>query len=84
MEKYRQFEMCCLRFSFSNFYGQYGEGYIEAHHKDKLGNIDTESTETSIDDLVPLCANCHRVIHRCNPMLSIKQLKEAISKKLNR
>ena len=33
-------------------------------------------TKTSISDLVLICSNCHRMIHRKKPWLSIDELKE--------
>jgi 5-methylcytosine-specific restriction protein A len=53
-------EVCSL--DFEGVYGQLGSGYIEVHHKLPLhisGN-----TETRLDDLALLCANCHRMCHR--------------------
>lgn len=32
-----------------------------------------------IHDLVPLCPNCHNVIHRTNPPLSLDRLIQVIS-----
>ena len=32
-------------------------------------------------DLVPVCSNCHSMIHRKNPPLSIEELKDIISKR---
>ena len=58
--------------TFEDIYGEYGEGYIEAHHIKPLATLD-EGETTSIDDLTPLCANCHRVIHK-NELMSVEEL----------
>ncbi|MFH8485497.1 HNH endonuclease [Streptomyces longisporoflavus] len=53
-------EVCS--FDFASFYGQLGEGYIEVHHTLPL-HI-SGPTETKLDDLAFLCANCHRMCHK--------------------
>lgn len=49
-------------FDFKRFYGDLGEGYIEVHHTLPL-HI-SGPTETRLDDLAFLCANCHRMCHK--------------------
>ncbi|MFF3496659.1 HNH endonuclease [Streptomyces sp. NPDC002795] len=51
----------CL-FDFHTAYGQLGSGYIEVHHRLPL-HI-SGRTETRLDDLAFLCANCHRMCHK--------------------
>ena len=44
-------------------YGLYGDACIEVHHKIPLS--DSESARgTRLEDLMCVCANCHRVLHR--------------------
>lgn len=52
-------------FDFARVYGALGEGYIEVHHVTPLHV--SGARETSLDDLVCLCANCHRMCHRSRP-----------------
>ncbi|MFH9549010.1 HNH endonuclease [Streptomyces sp. NPDC017435] len=56
-------EVCA--FDFAHTYGDLGEGYIEVHHVTPLHVSGTR--ETSLDDLACVCANCHRMCHRCRP-----------------
>lgn len=56
-------------FSFKEKYGELGEGFIEAHHIYPLSEL-TEETKTKIDDLIFVCSNCHRMLHRRRPWLS--------------
>ncbi|MHB9753562.1 HNH endonuclease [Streptomyces sp. BYX5S] len=51
----------CL-FDFHTTYGGLGNGYIEVHHRLPL-HI-SGRTETQLDDLALLCANCHRMCHK--------------------
>lgn len=53
-------------FDFEKFYGTTGKGYIEVHHLERLADRKLSMTNP-ITDLLPLCANCHRIAHRRNP-----------------
>jgi putative restriction endonuclease len=64
-------------FDFGVVYGELGTGYIEAHHIVPIAELE-EGTKTSITDLVPLCANCHRMIHR-NGLLSVDDLRRRLA-----
>ncbi len=55
---------CCVcGMSFRETYGDIGEGYIEAHHTEPIATLDLPKVPV-MDDLVPVCANCHRMLHR--------------------
>jgi hypothetical protein len=60
-------------FDFSATYGSVGEGFCEVHHLSPLSASD-ESVTTTLADLAVLCSNCHRIIHRSDPMLSVAEL----------
>lgn len=62
-------------FSFKETYGKRGEGFIEAHHKIPLAEL-TERTKTKIEDLALVCSNCHVMIHRRDPNLTLDELQE--------
>lgn len=76
---------CCVcGFNFEDFYGDYGKGYIEIHHIVPLHSLDEEVTINPKTDLIPLCANCHRIIHRgINKTLTIQELKNIVMNKKN-
>lgn len=61
-------------FDFGAQYGSHGEGFIECHHTKPLATL-FDGHKTHINDLVLLCANCHRMIHRSKHWLTIQQLK---------
>lgn len=67
-------------FDFAKIYGSHGEGFIEMHH---LFPIAEGKRKTSIEDLRPVCANCHRMLHRGKELLSIEELKEIIKENLD-
>lgn len=64
------------RFSYREYYGERGKGFIEAHHKIPLAKLRPD-TRTRVEDLALLCANCHRMIHQ-NPSLTIEKLKNTL------
>lgn len=44
-------------------YGPNGDACIEVHHKKPLSSLDS-ARETKLEDLMCVCANCHRILHR--------------------
>lgn len=62
-------------FNFERAYGELGAAFIHVHHVTPLAEIKTAYVVDPIRDLVPLCANCHAMVHRVNPPLSIDQLR---------
>lgn len=67
-------------FCFEDHYGALGQGFIEIHHEDPIYQYSDDGFERYISDAVervkPLCANCHRMIHRNGKRpLSIEELK---------
>ena len=70
-------EVC--KFDFVSRYGELGKGFCEVHHKNPLSEVDNE-TQTSLEDLAIVCANCHRMIHRSQPMMSIEEIIKYLEK----
>jgi len=74
----------CCTFNYEDFYGpDIAKGYIEIHHIKPIFKFDDEEIEMtlrdSIKNLLPVCSNCHRMIHRnWNEPIEIKILKESI------
>lgn len=50
-------------FDFEKVYGERGRYFIEVHHLNPMANYDDEHSIT-VDDLRPLCSNCHSMIHK--------------------
>jgi hypothetical protein len=68
-------------FHFGEAYGLAGEGFIEVHHLEPVSMIAQKAgaqLSTSINDVRPLCANCHRMAHRRQPPFSVAELKAMI------
>lgn len=73
--------LCCeaCNFNFHEVYGEVGDDYIECHHTVPVSEL-LPGSKTDIADVVLLCANCHRVVHRRRPWLNLASLKELITK----
>ncbi|GAA6135735.1 hypothetical protein NBRC116188_25250 [Oceaniserpentilla sp. 4NH20-0058] len=73
-------KLCCevCTFDFKKTYGEFGEGFCEVHHLKQLSKADG-IVETELKDLAVVCSNCHRIIHKKNPMLTIEQLRQVIN-----
>ncbi|MBX7020801.1 HNH endonuclease, partial [Providencia rettgeri] len=64
--------------NFESVYGEIGIGFIHIHHLKPLYTIDEEYSVNPELDLVPVCPNCHAMLHRNKEMLSIEELKNLI------
>jgi hypothetical protein len=64
--------------SYEEVYGEIGKKYIIAHHKDPIGNRNGAS-KTTMNDISLLCSNCHVMIHRTNPPLSVEELRNQLN-----
>lgn len=62
-------------FDFGKIFGTHGLGFIEMHH---LNPIKNGQRKTTVDDLRPVCPNCHRMLHKGDRLLSIEELKQLI------
>ena len=77
--KYHGTKCCICGFDFEKVYGKVGQGYIEIHHKTPLYTLEKSVVINPKTDLVPVCANCHRMIHRDKDNFkSIEEIKKII------
>lgn len=74
--------ICCsvCGFDFERVYGELGKGFIEIHHERPICQYENGGNESFVSEAVkfvkPLCANCHRMIHRNSKRpLSISELE---------
>jgi 5-methylcytosine-specific restriction endonuclease McrA len=77
---------CCIcGFSFGARYGEVAEGYIHVHHLRPLSEVGNEYVVDPVEDLRPVCPNCHGVLHlggRCRSIEEVRQLVRS-PRKLN-
>lgn len=87
-ERSPQARRACLRhhgtdcsvcgFSFEESYGEIGAGYIHVHHLKPLAQAGGEYELDPVEDLRPVCPNCHAMLHKRNPPYSIEELREIL------
>jgi 5-methylcytosine-specific restriction protein A len=65
-------------FDFAQFYGVLGEGFIEVHHRTPVSQMLENCVIDPVKDLVPLCSNCHQMVHREDPPIPAEKLRELL------
>lgn len=65
-------------FNFYSSYGEIGQDYIEGHHVLPLSML-AGNSKTKIKDIALVCSNCHRMLHRRRPWLSLSELSKLIN-----
>ena len=55
-------------------YGEIADDFIHIHHTKSLSTGD-EYTPDVKTDLIPLCPNCHAVVHLVNPPMTLEELR---------
>lgn len=61
-------------------YGEIGKEFIEVHHLNPISETDGEHEVNPATDLIPLCSNCHSMIHRLENPGDWEKLKEFYEK----
>ena len=64
---------------FSKRYGALGAGFIHVHHVLPVSSVGSEYRVDPIADLVPVCPNCHSMLHRRDPPLAIECLRALVN-----
>jgi predicted HNH restriction endonuclease len=68
--------LCAVcKFNFEERYGDLGAGFIHVHHKIPLSSIAEDYEVDPIKDLVPVCPNCHSMLHRTAKVLTVEELQ---------
>ena len=62
-------------FNFSEAYGEIGAGFIHIHHIDRVADSGVRIVDVE-KDLIPICPNCHAMIHREAPPMNPEKLKQ--------
>lgn len=64
-------------FDFEVTYGEFGHGYIQVHHTASLASQGRRQTNPEVD-LIPVCPNCHAMLHRRTPALLPDELRQIL------
>jgi len=62
-------------FNFETYFGEVGKGFIHVHHINSIAEIGKEYEIDPKKDLIPVCPNCHAMIHSRRPAFSIEEIK---------
>ena len=62
-------------FNFKDFFGDLGKDFIHVHHIVDLYSIGSEYSVNPLTELIPVCPNCHSMLHKRKPAYSIEELK---------
>jgi 5-methylcytosine-specific restriction enzyme A len=63
---------------FEKKYGVIGRGFIHVHHIQEFHRPGIRPDTNPITDLIPVCPNCHAMLHRQNPCFTIEELKSML------
>jgi 5-methylcytosine-specific restriction protein A len=73
------YQCSVCKFSFKNMYGGIGEEFIHVHHLTPISAIGKQYKIDPVNDLRPVCPNCHAMLHKSDPPFSIEELKSLIN-----
>lgn len=67
-------------FDFLSAYGELGRGFIEIHHTVPVSTMGGGYIVDPATEMVPLCANCHRMVHRESPPVAVDIMRAIVSR----
>ena len=65
-------------FDYGYTYGDAFEGMIEVHNIHAQDSEEILPDTDPVNDLIPICCNCHKVIHSQTPPIPIDKIREMI------
>jgi len=68
-------------FDFEKVYGEIGKNFIHVHHKVDISIIGENYKVDPIKDLIPVCPNCHAMLHKRKPAYNPEEIKSQILKR---
>jgi predicted HNH restriction endonuclease len=74
--------VCTL--SFEERYGRLGAGFIHVHHTKPVSKLKEGYRLDPRRDLVPICPNCHAMLHREDPPLTVNALRAILKARRTR
>lgn len=65
--------------NFEQTYGELGHHFIHVHHIVPVSKIGTDYIIDPLKDLIPVCPNCHAMLHRKSPPVLPEKLAEILN-----
>ena len=81
--RYHGYSCQICEFNFENKFGEIGKGFIHVHHINAIAGIGKEYEIDPKNDLIPVCPNCHAMIHSKRPAFTIDEIKAKIKTTAN-
>lgn len=76
--KHHGYSCQICEFNFEKTFGEIGKGFIHVHHINAIADIGKEYEIDPKNDLIPVCPNCHAMIHSKRPAFTIDEIKTII------
>ena len=67
-------------FDFKKKYGAIGDGFIHVHHVVPVSKLGAGYVIDPEKDLIPVCPNCHAMLHRKDPPYQPEELRQIIER----
>lgn len=67
------------QFDFGATYGKIADGLIHVHHLKPISTLGADYQINPIQDLRPVCPNCHAVLHRRDPPYEMDEVRRFLS-----
>jgi 5-methylcytosine-specific restriction protein A len=71
----------CCNMDFGEVYGPLADGYIEVHHTTLASEMGPGYKINPVTELVPVCSNCHSVVHLSKPARTVDEVKAIFDEK---
>ena len=75
---YYGYDCQACNINMEDIYGPIGKEFIHVHHIEPISLTGVKKINPFVD-LIPLCPNCHSIVHRKSPPLSIESLRKIIN-----
>ena len=63
-----------------------GKGFLEIHHQKPMFMLGDHEYDraliTALANVIPVCSNCHRMVHKAKMPLLVEEVKTKINQKL--
>jgi 5-methylcytosine-specific restriction protein A len=75
---HRGWDCAVCGFNFARVYGALGERFMHVHHLRDLATLGGDYQIDPVQDLRPVCPNCHAMLHQQRPALPIAELQKQL------
>lgn len=72
------YKCVCCGFDFEKVYGEVGKETIEVHHTTPVHLMGDNYVVNPVEELEPVCSNCHTIIHKKDEPYTIEEVKEML------